>query len=247
MPTLPLRVPKPFRIIAHRGASAYAPENSRSAFELARRMGATEIEFDLQFSKDRQIVICHDPVLDRYDHPGLAIADLTWDELRRLDMGSWFSPHFFQGEPMMQFADLLHEFAADFVYHTEIKEPTPGLAAAAVEMLKKARLQERSVMTAFEIETLLELHRIAPEQRLGWLLKPGEFTESAVARAKEAGFFQICPDAKDLSPDSVAAAHRQLAEVRAWGIKGKADVRRVIDCKGDGMTINWPDWVVHAG
>ena len=94
MTKLPVRVPVGFRIIAHRGASGYAPENTLAAFRLAERMGVTEIELDVQFSKDRQLVICHDPVLDRYGYPGLRVADSTLDELLTLDMGSWFSPYF---------------------------------------------------------------------------------------------------------------------------------------------------------
>jgi glycerophosphoryl diester phosphodiesterase len=78
-------------IIAHRGASAYAPENTLAAFELAQRMGATEIELDVRFSRDRQIVVCHDRVLTRFGYPDLAISDLTLNELLELDMGSWFA------------------------------------------------------------------------------------------------------------------------------------------------------------
>ena len=91
-PDLPLRVPPNFRIIAHRGASAYAPENTLAAFLLAERMGATEIELDVQFSRDRQLAIVHDETFDRYGYPGLRSADLTLPELVSLDMGSWFSP-----------------------------------------------------------------------------------------------------------------------------------------------------------
>ncbi|MGH6622063.1 MAG: glycerophosphodiester phosphodiesterase, partial [Alphaproteobacteria bacterium] len=62
----PIRVPRGFRIIAHRGASGYAPENTMAAFRLAERMGAREIEFDLQLTKDGHMVVVHDTVLDRY-------------------------------------------------------------------------------------------------------------------------------------------------------------------------------------
>ena len=97
---LPVHVRRGFRIIAHRGASGYAPENTMIAFQLAERMGATEFELDVQFSKDKQVVICHDSVLTRYGHSDLRLADLTLSELLKLDMGSWFSPFFYRGEPI---------------------------------------------------------------------------------------------------------------------------------------------------
>ena len=78
---LPIVVPSGFRIIAHRGASGYAPENTLSAFLLAERMGATEVELDVRFSKDKRLVICHDETLDRFGYPGVKVADLTARDL----------------------------------------------------------------------------------------------------------------------------------------------------------------------
>ena len=110
--TLPLQVPKGFRIVAHRGASGYAPENTLAAFRLAAQIGVNEIELDIRFSKDRHIVICHDRTLDRYGYPGLKVSDLTLDDLMSLDMGSWFSPFLYGGERMLTL-ELLFEIFQD--------------------------------------------------------------------------------------------------------------------------------------
>ena len=85
MTDTPIRVPRGFRIIAHRGASGYAPENTMAAFRLAERMGAREIEFDLQLTKDGHMVVVHDTVLDRYGYPGLRVAEMTLRDLKQLD------------------------------------------------------------------------------------------------------------------------------------------------------------------
>ena len=59
-----------------------------AAFQLAQKMGAEEIELDVQFSKDQMLMICHDPELSRYGHPGVQVSDLICEELKTLDMGS---------------------------------------------------------------------------------------------------------------------------------------------------------------
>ena len=121
MTALPVRVPETFRTIAHRGASGYAPENTMAAFMLAAQMAATEIELDIQFSKDNQLMICHDPELSRYGHPGKHVLALTRDELQVLDMGAWFAGGKYAGETMPTLDQLFEKFATQFTYHVEIK------------------------------------------------------------------------------------------------------------------------------
>jgi len=247
MPTLPLIVPYGFRIIAHRGASAYAPENTLAAFDLAQRMGATEIELDVQFSRDRQIVVCHDRVLTRLGYPELAISELTLNELLELDVGSWFSPYLYRGERIPSFDSLLARFGTVFVYHVEIKVAAMGLVRAVLDLVRANELSARVIVTSFHIESLLESRKLAREQPVGWLLGEGQFTGDAIEHAAAAGFFQICPHARDVAPTIVAAAHAKLAEVRAHSVRSIDDMRRVIDAGCDGMTTNWPDWLVHEG
>ncbi|MDX1485756.1 MAG: glycerophosphodiester phosphodiesterase family protein [Alphaproteobacteria bacterium] len=244
-PLLPLLVPPSFRIIAHRGASAYAPENTAAAFELAREIGATEIEFDLQFSKDRAIAVCHDRVLDRYGYPGLKIADLDWAELKTLDMGSWFSPYRFCDEPMLCFDDLLRRFSGFDVLHAEIKEPAPGLADAILGALAAHDATDRTIVTSFHFDAVNEAKRLAPDMPTGWLVRAGEFTPDNVARAVDAGFDQICPPASEVTPAGIAEARKIIGEVRAHSVRGVADMLKVIEAGCRGMTINWPDWLVH--
>ena len=243
--TLPVRVPRGFRIIAHRGASGYAPENTMAAFQLAERMGATEVELDVQFSKDKQVVICHDPMLARYGYPDLRLADLNLDELLKLDMGSWFSPYLYEGEPIVVFEALLKQFKDRFVYHVEIKTPAEGLVGAVLDILIANGLRSRTIVTSFHFEALSEVRDLTPDLKVGWLVRAGEFTPDKVDQAAAAGFFQICPPATETDREVVASAHARLAEVRAHSVKGATEMMRAIDAGCDGLTINWPDWLVH--
>jgi glycerophosphoryl diester phosphodiesterase len=244
-PQLPIAVPTGFRIIAHRGASGYAPENTLAAFRLAQKMGVTEIEFDLQFSRDRKIMVCHDRVLDRYGYPGLRVADLTCAELSQLDMGSWFSPFLFCGENMIGFEDLLSEFRGAFTYHAEIKEPAPGLTVAILNKLGACGIERQTIITSFHFDAALEAKNMAPELPVGWLIKAEDFNIDNIRRAAAAGFYQLCPPAGAVTVKGVREAHDYIAEVRAHSVKGVPDLIRVIKTGCDGMTINWPDWLIH--
>jgi len=242
---LPLTVPKSFRIIAHRGASGYAPENTLAAFRLAEKMGITEIELDVWFSKDNHIVICHDGRLDRYGYPGLHVTKLDLDALLKLDMGSWFSPHLFSGERMLTLEMLFTLFRDRFVYHLEIKEPLPGLVRKLLVTIDAHGLEKRVIITSKHIDSLIEAKTAAPLIRTGWLLAKGSSLAGKIDRAVSAGLFQICPPAEATDKTIVAAAHTRLAEVRAWGVSGIESAIQAIDSGCDGFTINWPDWFVH--
>ncbi|MBD2847046.1 hypothetical protein IDH44_17755 [Paenibacillus sp. IB182496] len=88
------------RILAHRGASAYAPENTMAAFELARRMGAGALELDVQLTKDGRLVVIHDLTIDRTSDGSGRVMDMTLDELRQYDYSHAFRPHDAQASPL---------------------------------------------------------------------------------------------------------------------------------------------------
>lgn len=108
-------------IIAHRGASAYAPENTMAAFSRAIEMNADWLELDCTLTKDCQVVVIHDDDLLRTAGVDAEIADLTYDEIRRHDVGSWFSPEF-SGEHAPALAEVL-DLAKDRIgVYIEIKD-----------------------------------------------------------------------------------------------------------------------------
>jgi len=244
MPKLPITVPVGFRIIAHRGASGYAPENTMSAFLLAERMGATAVELDVRFSRDKQIMVCHDATLDRYGHGGMTLAECTAAELVQLDMGSWFSPYLYRGEKMIMFRDLLSRFGTQLVYHVEIKDDDPLLVEALLAVITEYALQERIVVTSKHLPLLVQMRDLDQDMRIAWLVP--HLTEQSIQQAAATGCFQICPRADGVTSESVSAAHEAIPEVRAHHVACIGDVLQAIKADCDGVTINWPDWLVHA-
>ena len=243
MTAAPIRVPRDFRIIAHRGASGYAPENTMASFRLAASMGVREIEFDLQMTKDGHMVVVHDPVLDRYGHSGVCVAETTLRDLKRLDMAAWFGDSRYRGERMPAADELFETFGRRFVYHAEIKAPSRPLAERLADDLTRYGLSDAAVVTSFDFDILVAFRGLAPEQPVGWLVRDGGFTAANVERAASAGFHQFCPGAAEVTPDRVAAAKRLVAEVRAHGVRTREDAARAVRAGCDGMTVNWPDWL----
>jgi len=242
----PIHAPPGFRVIAHRGASGYAPENTRAAFDKAAAMLATDIEFDLQLTADGEMVVVHDGILDRYGHRGSVVADMTLAELQALDMGRWFGEGEFTGERMLTASELFDAFGQRFFLHAEIKEPSEALVRSLADHLKRFSLEARTVVTSFDFSALEQFHKLIPDQPLGWLVRAGGFSDANVARAVAAGFSQFCPSAEDLTPEAVARARDAIGIVRAHGIRNREDAQKAVAAGCDGMTINWPDWIAVA-
>ena len=216
-----------------------------AAFKLAATLGATEVELDVQFSSDKQLMICHDPELSRYGHPGKQLSALTCAELQALDMGAWFEDGTFAGERMPTLGELFKAFATRFVYHVEIKTPAPGLAAALLDCVNAHRLEAQTFVTSFHFSALEEFASLDSNIPLGWLVRNDAFTTENIHRAAEAGFTQFCPLAREVTRERVTEAHQQIAEVRAHSVKTKHDMIRVIESGCNGLTLNWPDWLIN--
>jgi glycerophosphoryl diester phosphodiesterase len=245
---LPIKVPPNFRIIAHRGASAYAPENTAPAFQLAVRMGIREVELDTQLTPDGEVALCHDTTLERYGHGNAVVEEMPWPVLATLDMGSWFPPFFFKGERMMTLDHLFEQFGDSFIYHVELKGKAVGLPEATHRCIERHNLAQQCFITSFSDKALASMRDINPALRLGWLVET--INETTLLRAKELNLFQLCPRANQIDREAVNLARQTVAEVRAWGINGFSLevlrlIHQVLQVGCDGMTINWPDWVSY--
>ena len=251
MPQLPITVPPQFRIIAHRGASAYTPENTLAAFELAAAMGVYEIETDVQLTTDGVAVLCHDRTLARYGHGERVVEDLDWASLAELDMGSWFSPHLFGQARMLTLDQLFTHYADKFTYHVELKGHAAQLPTVTARSIAAHQLRNACIVTSFDYASLVSMRAADPDIRLGWLVHT--LDDEALAKARALNLYQLCPRADQVTRESADRARTVVAEVRAWGLQGdtvsgqarevQALIRNVLVANCDGMTINWPDWV----
>ena len=140
------RMPYP-RICDHRGFSAIAPENSMAAFGAAVAMGAQEIEFDLWYTKDGEIVSIHDDRLDRVSDGTGFVYDYTWEELQQFDFGVKFGEKF-KGIRILKFEDILKKLACHVIMNIHVKtvnndvEYDPVLMDKIVDLIRKYDCQD---------------------------------------------------------------------------------------------------------
>ncbi|MEZ0494147.1 glycerophosphodiester phosphodiesterase [Kineococcus sp. TBRC 1896] len=204
-------------VIAHRGSSASAPENTLAAFEAALRAGADLLELDVRLDGDGVPVVLHDETLDRTTDRCGAVAELPGPVVRAADAGSWFSPAFAgQRVPtLQQVVDLvaLHGTGGLLV---EFKGAwTPAAVAGAVATLRTAGVAGRSVVQSFEVETVRTLRDVAPDVRRALLvLHPGA---RAAAQDVAASFGDLAHDPftalSTPAGQTLAAAQEVVAEL----------------------------------
>ncbi len=224
--------------IAHRGASGYAPENTRAAFALAIEMGADMIETDVQVTRDGELVLVHDTNVDRVSDGAGPVANFTLAELRCLDLGGWFDPRF-SGERVMTLAEFITEFVVRLPAVLEIK--APNAAVPLVEAIVGAGIGERVQVTSFSWSAVLEAHATFGGIAYGFLTPV--FDRTTIERCVDAGLDQICPHVDALTPDLVDFAHANRLFVRAYGVSRREQLDGLRASGAEGATVNWPDWL----
>ncbi|HEV2066020.1 MAG TPA: glycerophosphodiester phosphodiesterase family protein [Thermomicrobiales bacterium] len=224
--------------IAHRGASGYAPENTRAAFELAITMGADMIETDVQLTSDGELVLIHDTTVSRTSNGRGPVGDYQLDELRALDIGRWYGDGF-AGERILTLNELILEFLPRIPFVLEIKDPRA--APALVDAIAAAGISERVHVTSFFWPALLDAHVLDPSLTLGFLTRT--FDSDIIRRSVARQFAQICPHVQSLTTDLVTEAHEVGLIVRALGINERVEIDRLFATGADGATVNWPDWL----
>ncbi len=228
--------PRPPMNIAHRGASAYAPENTMAAFRLGLEMGADGLETDLRFTRDGQVVLMHDATVDRTTDGHGPVAELTLDEVRCLDAGVRAGARW-AGERVPTLGEFLDAFA--YRTHLALELKADGLEGVVAAELRSRGLADTVTVTAFERERVEQLLRALPGVRTGYLAE--SFGRADLETLVAAGIRQACPRATVVDAAMVGEAHRLGLEVRAWGVRDEGAMRRVLDAGVDGMTVNWPD------
>jgi glycerophosphoryl diester phosphodiesterase len=253
----------PFKIIAHRGASAYAPENTVAAFAKAMELGVTDVELDIQLSKDDVVILFHDKSLvEKTGRPG-RVRDYDAADLVEMEIGSWFDRRRtgtetqFTGTRLNTLAELFETFGDRLRYHVELKSDDEALARLALEQIVAHQLEHRVQFTSFSFEQAQRARSAAPHIPTGLLVRDAKRLRTdasapehapvlplqirLVDRAVAAGFDMVGFPAEDLSRDIVAYAVDRGLEVRAWRILSGADMWRAITLGTDGMTSDWPD------
>lgn len=246
-------------VLAHRGGSRLAPENTLAAFDRAVREGVDGLELDVHLSRDGEVVVCHDASVDRTTDARGAIAGMSAGELAAVDAGFRFvdeqGAYAFRGQGIG--IPTLREVLARYPRHrliVEMKDADPRLAEATLAAVREAHAEDRTCLGSFHARVVRHARRLAPglatsaappEVRLalygswvGWFPRRPAYLAMQLPERRE--------NTQVVSPRFVAAAHRAGVLVQVWVVDRKVDIERLLDWGVDGVITDRPDVAVSA-
>ncbi len=228
-------------VIAHRGASAEAPENTLAAFSRALELGADWVELDVRPTADRRLVAIHDATLRRTTGARGRVGRLRLEALQRLDAGSWFDGRF-RGEriPTLEDVfDLLEPAAAGLLIELKRdRHDPPGLVELAVEAVRRSGLASRVILQSFDHALVSRIGELAPVIRTAALVDRRAADPAAAALA--AGSQILALKWRLLRSGLVADARRRGVQVFVWTVDAPRDLERAVRLEVDGIITNQP-------
>lgn len=236
-------------ILGHRGASAVAPENTLAAFSRALQDGAEGIEFDVRLSRDGVPVVIHDPSLKRTALIDRLVSDLTSEELKNIDVGSWFTggrPEMretsreaaYSRERLPMLGDVLQLFTANAgLLYIEMKsdaEEAAKLAATVVKSVRESNIAQQVVVESFDLSAIAEIKRIDAGIRTAALFEPKLSRPISTIRR-----LKMVELALRVSADEIALHHT---------LAGAGVVEKARECGLETVvwTVDDPQWLERA-
>lgn len=231
-------------VLGHRGICAHYPENTFPSFRAAIELGVDLIEFDVNQTRDGELVVIHDNSIDRTsDHKGLT-RDYTLAELKSFDFGSHFSADF-RGEQIPTLREVLtlaSQSRRDLLLNVEIKDMAHDTVDRTVAMLHEFGLAERSVIACFDAEIIRYTKAAHPQMRTQGF--PGRYMDNFTEETYDAMFGMGIPIGGSTTDEQIV---QDVAFARAHGILAwlfcadtPADVRRCVQFCADNITGNDP-------
>ena len=232
-------------VLAHRGSSKVAPENTESAFRKALEIGADGVEFDVHLTKDKKLVVIHDERVDRTTNDIGYVKDLTLKEIKKLDAGSYFSPKF-AGEKILTLEETF-EIVKNFkLINIEIKNNIieyDGIEEIIIDKIRKNKLANKIICSSFNHYSIYRIKEIAPDIKTGLLY--GSYIYQPWVYAKRLGVNAIHPYYYSISSDIVKLCHDNKIEVNVWTVDDEEIIVKMIQNHVDAIITNFPDMALE--
>jgi glycerophosphoryl diester phosphodiesterase len=236
-------------LIAHRGESFDAPENTHAAFDLAWERGCDGIELDVHLSADGHVVVCHDADTLRTGGVKHVIAETSLAVLHRLDLGAWKAPAF-AGQRLATLDDVLMRVPAGRVVLVEIKSGV-GTVDPVATILEEHEGLDVTVI-AFNLDVVRGMKQRQPERPVLWLISPkrdeatGTWSPTPaemIAGAKSAGADGIDVDQRFPVEQIVDEVRRAGLSLHVWTVDDPSRARALVAAGVDGVTSNRAAWL----
>ncbi len=228
-------------IVAHRGASWDAPENTISAIDLALEQEADGIEYDIRITQDEELVLMHDSTATRTtdDTSGRLIRDMTYEEVRALDAGSWFSSEF-EGEPVPTLEEVF-EFAGRRATHfVELKDHTETINRKTVDLIEEYNLENHAKVMSFSQDQLREIKALNEDIETVLIVSTFYGNMSRLANDDALDNFAFSVNLFINNDHYVNTIHQSGKKVYSWTINTDENIRRVARRDVDGIITDRP-------
>ncbi|WP_434166796.1 glycerophosphodiester phosphodiesterase [Bacillus thuringiensis] len=238
--------------IAHRGASAYAPEHTIAAYKLGQQMNGDYIEMDLQMTKDGHLVAMHDETLNRTTNGTGLVKKHTLEEIKQLNAGSFYNEKYpnsakkeFENAKVPTLEEIIETFGHNANYYIETKSPDeyPGMEEKLLEIINHYEIQDKVIIQSFSEESLQKIHSLNVNIPLVQLLpykKAVQLTESKIEKYKTY-CIGLGMNYKYIDAAYVNKIKQHGLEVHPFTVDNEKDMKKLILWGVDGMFTNYPD------
>jgi glycerophosphoryl diester phosphodiesterase len=238
-------------VVAHRGSSGSAPENTMAAFRMAIDAGVDMIELDVRMTKDFELVVHHDADLGRTTNGSGVIWEKTLDELKHLDAGSWYSPKF-AGERIPTLQEVIDLLPANVNLNIEVKSDgevrrETDFEKACIRVIREKGFARRVLVSSFDHKFLGRFHKLDPTISVGALYLPvrdAAKKPSTLERKLGASAF-ICSRTQ-LRKRFIADAHEHDIMVACYVVNTVRHLERMIRFGVDAVVTDFPRLIVRA-
>lgn len=237
-------------IIAHRGSSTHAPENTLAAFTLAADQGADAIELDVTLSRDGQIVVIHDDTLERTTNGHGRVDQLPYAEIAQYDAGAKFNAKY-AGERVPLLSQVFEAVGQRLLINVEIKSTTiktTGLEAKVIDLIRQHGLIERVIVSSFNPLALIKVKRAEPRLACGLLYSPDEpiYLSRAWLAPLIPNLEARHPQANTVTPEVVKQIHARGQKINVWTVLAASEVKALTAAGVDGLIGNDPVMMRNA-
>jgi len=230
-------------LIGHRGYPAKFPENTLAAFEGAITAGCDMIELDVTLTKDRMVVVIHDDTLDRTTNGKGPVLGQTFEELKRLDAGSWFAPRF-SAERIPELLEVMELTAGRCMLNIEIKEsafeadyPADAIEHQVVKLVKTCGAMDRVIISSFDARILERIAAMDAPPAVAYISDHGA-DKSFLEMLLKMRAFSWHPRFTVLTSDQVGLMHAAGLKVFPWTINARAEAEKLLALGVDGLICN---------
>jgi glycerophosphoryl diester phosphodiesterase len=227
-------------VLGHRGAMGLAPENTAVSFERALDEGADGVEFDVQMTRDGELVVIHDQNLERVTGKKSLVKDITLKEIKELDVGSHFQDDF-AGQEILTLDETLDIVKKCSVINIEIKNGPviyPKIEEKVISTVEKYGISDRIIISSFNHYTVRKFKELSPKLTCGVLHMAGLYQPWKYA--KMVGADAVHPYGLSITPKLVEKCQAEGVMVNVFGVNEERMLKKVIEAGPDMVITDYP-------